>query len=235
MEGTLFHENRLHVYPGDQLVLYTDGITEASDPAGNFYGGSRLEELLRDNRMLCSEPLANRIIGDVKTFVDGAEPFDDIALLVISLSSCRKALKDEYPAHEIRLSNRVDDLQRIVKEVDILSREWGLPGKTRMEINLILEELFTNSVFYAFDDKRHHEIVIRFTRITEGLEITYRDDGRPFNPLEERPAKTSGELDERRVGGLGIHLVRELADAIDYRREENINIVMVKKFVRENF
>jgi anti-sigma regulatory factor (Ser/Thr protein kinase) len=154
---------------------------------------------------------------------------------VISLSSCRKALKDEFPAHEIHVSNKVDDLQRIVKEVDVLSREWGLPGKTRMEINLILEELFTNSVFYAFNDQRHHEIVIRFTRISEGVEIVYHDDGRPFNPLEERPAKTSGELEERKVGGLGIHLVRELADAIEYRREENANIVTVRKFIRENF
>jgi anti-sigma regulatory factor (Ser/Thr protein kinase) len=100
-----------------------------------------------------------------------------------------------------------------------------------MEITLVLEELFTNVVFYAFDDKEVHNIHVEFRLMDANtLQLRLEDDGKPFNLLE----KQMGDLlekpvEEREIGGLGIHFVRKMMKSVEYERSGNHNVVVLTK------
>ncbi|HEX3026476.1 MAG TPA: ATP-binding protein [Clostridia bacterium] len=94
-----------------------------------------------------------------------------------------------------------------------------------------LDEILTNTVGYGFKDSEEHEIIVKFVLYNKTLTIEIRDDGIPFNPLKQPEPDLSQNIEERPIGGLGIHLVRKMMDAVDYRREEGCNILTIKKHI----
>jgi anti-sigma regulatory factor (Ser/Thr protein kinase) len=100
-----------------------------------------------------------------------------------------------------------------------------------LAINLVLDEVVINVVKYAFTDGQEHQIPVRLAR--EGNVVTIRvdDDGRPFNPLEAPPPNLDLPIEERPIGGLGIHIVKSTCDGIEYRREGGRNILTMTKTV----
>ena len=123
----------------------------------------------------------------------------------------------------LRVETRVEELERIFAAVEELAEQedWS-PGLT-FKVNLVLEELGINVINYAYDDGLHY---FDITLISESdrLTIEITDDGRPFNPLEDgRRPDINASVEDRPIGGLGIHLVREMTDDIRYRREFSKN------------
>ena len=133
--------------------------------------------------------------------------------------------------YTLHLSNQVTELEKIVAKLEELSETWKIPLKNVMEINLALEELFTNVVFYAYDDTETHSIAMEFNLIDEHkIQLRMIDDGKPFNLLEKHTGEVVDQpLEERAIGGLGIHFVKELIDQIEYDRSEKNNIVTLTK------
>ncbi len=97
---------------------------------------------------------------------------------------------------------------------------------------LVLEELITNTIKYGYEDAGQHSIAVDLFLEPSQVVLRLADDGRPFNPLDLPAPQTDGALEDRRVGGLGIHLVRSLAANMSYRREADRNLVEVR-FARE--
>ena len=129
----------------------------------------------------------------------------------------------------IQLWNRLDELNRLTTVIDQLGEDWKIPPKVLLEINLALEELFTNILFYAYDDGEQHKIDIRFENPEPGcIRISISDDGKAFNPLGKSTYDNlSKPIEERQIGGLGIHLVRNMVDHIEYQRKDGKNIVLL--------
>lgn len=101
-------------------------------------------------------------------------------------------------------------------------------GKLQQDIELICEEIFVNICNYAYGDKTGMAEIE--TDISEGkLTIIFRDSGIPFNPLTRQNPDISLPPEERNIGGLGIYLVKRLADEVSYRYDENTNILTVVK------
>ena len=88
-------------------------------------------------------------------------------------------------------------------------------------MGVVFDELLNNTISYAFRDDAEHEIDIRAERAGNRLTVTISDDGIPFNPLGTQTPDTRLSLEEREVGGLGIHLVRNMVDDISYQRGIN--------------
>ena len=86
-----------------------------------------------------------------------------------------------------------------------------------------------NVISYGYDDSDEHEIMIRLSCKGEEVTAEVEDDGRPFNPLEVAEPDTSKALEERPVGGLGIHLARKLMDDVEYKRQQEKNLLAMKK------
>jgi serine/threonine-protein kinase RsbW len=106
-----------------------------------------------------------------------------------------------------------------------------LPQKCLFEINLGLDELFTNIISYGFDDESEHQIKFSLAKEKETLVVQVEDDGKPFNPLDVASPEISLDLDEVSIGGMGIHLIKKMMDDIVYQRVEGKNKLVLKKCV----
>lgn len=135
-----------------------------------------------------------------------------------------------YEQIRIVLRNDLSEIAKLHQELGSFGRKCNLSSKILFEINLILEEVLANVISYAYGDKQLHEIVVCADLRDGELVIEVEDDGRPFNPLQTAPPDLDRPLEQRIVGGLGLHLVRELTNSIEYtRRKEKNHLVMRKK------
>jgi anti-sigma regulatory factor (Ser/Thr protein kinase) len=98
-----------------------------------------------------------------------------------------------------------------------------------MNLNLALEELITNTIFYGIQDDQPHTISVKFSLTENALNIEIRDDGIEFNPLQLPDPDLEIAAEERQIGGLGIYLVKQVMDRFEYSREEPYNIVTLTK------
>ncbi len=101
--------------------------------------------------------------------------------------------------------------------------------KVVFHVNLVLEEILTNIIAYGYADSDEHYISIGIFLAEGELVIQVADDGRPFNPLEAPEPDLESPLEERPVGGLGLHLVRSLMHEFEYERNEGQNLLVMKK------
>ncbi len=107
----------------------------------------------------------------------------------------------------------------------------GLPPKCLFEINLGIDELFTNIISYGFEDKLEHQIKFSLAKFEKTLVVKVEDDGIPFNPLNVKGHEISQDLNSINIGGLGIHLIKKMMDDIVYQRFEGKNKIILKKRV----
>ena len=129
------------------------------------------------------------------------------------------------------LKSKLSELDALCRHLEDCCSLMELPQKCLFEINLGLDELFTNIISYGFDDGIEHQIKFSLVKEKETLVVQVEDDGKPFNPLEAADPEVSQDLDTINIGGLGIHLVKKMMDEIDYQRVEGKNKLILKKCV----
>ncbi|CAB1057234.1 hypothetical protein D1BOALGB6SA_1973 [Olavius sp. associated proteobacterium Delta 1] len=129
------------------------------------------------------------------------------------------------------LKSKLSELNTLCRHLEDCGSVLQLPQKCLFEINLGLDELFTNIISYGFDDGIEHQIKFSLAKDKETLVVQVEDDGIPFNPLEAAGPEVSQDLDSVNIGGLGIHLVKKMMDDIDYQRVEGRNRLILKKCV----
>ena len=132
---------------------------------------------------------------------------------------------------ELILQNRPEETQRLLPALEEFARQHHLAPAVLRAADLALEEHLANVMSYAYEDGALHEIRIRLALEKEQMQIEVEDDGRPYDPLSRPPVDTSVPLQEKPIGGLGIHLIRSLMDEVDYRREAGKNILRMRKRV----
>ena len=132
---------------------------------------------------------------------------------------------------EIVIDNKLEHIKRVADQFNSFARAQNLPDKLRQGIQIVLDDLLNNVVSYAYPEPGQHEIRITAEVATRKLTVTVQDDGIPFNPFETTAPDTNLPLEERQVGGLGIHLVRKFVDESYYQRSARFNLVtLVKNF-----
>ena len=126
----------------------------------------------------------------------------------------------------LKIDCRPDELDRIASEANDLGEREGWPEAMTYRVHLVLEELGLNIMNYGYEDgdRDDHQIEITLTSVPNSLTIDIVDDGRPFDPLSEAPIPDTGAtMEDRPIGGLGVHLVKTLMDEMNYRREKGKN------------
>lgn len=130
---------------------------------------------------------------------------------------------------ELVIKNDLSEIEALSRFVKAFAQEHHLAPKLTFEINLALEELVTNVISYGYEDQDEHEIRLTLHIENGRLRAEIEDDGRPFNPVEAEPPDLDIPLEKRPVGGLGIHLVKNMFDALQYQRENGRNHLILNK------
>lgn len=118
------------------------------------------------------------------------------------------------------------DLERIADEVTSLGERENWPVAMTYRVQLVLEELVLNIINHGFDssDSGSRLIEVNLNSGPESLTIGLLDNGRPFDPLSDAPDPDTGAaMEDRPIGGLGVHLVKTMMDELHYRREDGMN------------
>ena len=131
--------------------------------------------------------------------------------------------------YSFELKSDLSELKTLCQHLNKFGQVAGLSGACMADVNICLDELFTNIVSYGFADDQEHIIRLTINLDNNVLTFSIEDDGVPFNPLEKKDPELPADLINARIGGLGIHIVRKLVDDIRYKRKRGWNLLTMRK------
>jgi anti-sigma regulatory factor (Ser/Thr protein kinase) len=126
------------------------------------------------------------------------------------------------------ITNELHELASLMNANTNFLEDHDVDAQAVYRINLALEEMITNIIRHGYDDYESHEIKVSIEILENEIEGVIEDDGHEFNPVEQERKAEPSSLSERKIGGLGIHLIKKMLDHIDYRRENEKNILKVR-------
>ena len=232
VRGLVYREDKTVLSKNDILLTYTDGITKARNITNDLFSDKRLMALLASCNFETVEDNVHSMVSAVKRFQGGADQFDDMTLLAVQF--LRAPEESAGPKMELTVPNRLTENLRVKKHFDTFSEHYGIPEQVRLKINVVFDELLTNIISYAYQDDREHNIGIKVELSADRLKVSMVDDGIPFNPLGVETPDTALPLEEREIGGLGIHLVRKMMAKVSYRRRIDKNVITVVEFLNKD-
>lgn len=131
---------------------------------------------------------------------------------------------------ELTVEATVDNLEKVTSFVNEQLENLSCPMKAQMQIDIAIDELFSNIAYYAYQPKTGNATVqIEVVNEPLAVVITFIDEGTPYDPLSRENPDTSLSAEERQIGGLGIYMVRKSMDEISYEYREGKNILKIKK------
>ena len=221
----------MQMQPGSALFLYTDGLTEARNAKGKLFGRDRVGQMIAEAGTTNPKQLVEAAIECWQKFIGETEQSDDLTLLALSYTPLQE---QSIMGEGITLKNDVKEVEKLgsfVKQVaESLSLDKSLTGRLRLAV----EETVVNVMEYAYPQGTTGDVNIRATSNGRRLKFIISDSGIPFNPTEVTAADTTLSAEERPIGGLGILLVRELMDSINYERINGQNVLTLsKKYIKE--
>jgi anti-sigma regulatory factor (Ser/Thr protein kinase) len=125
------------------------------------------------------------------------------------------------------IANDFADLKELMDGATGFLEGQGVDAQAVYRINLALEEMVTNIIKYGYDAPGRRKIEVTLDVGAKEVAAVIIDDGHGFNPVLHEPKPPAGKLEDREIGGLGIHLIKRLLDRMDYRREEGRNILEI--------
>lgn len=227
-EGFTYVGQECHIDKGAKILLYTDGVTEAETATGAQYSEERLMQQLRTLQDRTTQELVDGVLKDLEAYVAGAEQSDDITMLCLDYLPAKSPLGKGGSA-KLVLGNEIEELGRLPHFVEELSRKIDLGSYVVYNLNLALEEALSNIIMYAYPEQQGMTIEVEALWSDELLTITITDGGVPFDPTTTPEADITLSAEERPIGGLGIFLIRQIMDAVEYHRADEKNILTLKK------
>ena len=219
------HEQTLTA--GSVLFLYTDGLTEARNAQHQLFRLERVKEVLQgfapDGK---SQALLQTMTDAVNQFVEEAEQSDDLTMLAIRYSP---EMEKEVLNETLTLKNDLHQIKTLSDFVKDMTGRLNLEPKLAGNIRLAVEEAVVNVMDYAYPVGLEGDITICAKSNGKWLKFIISDEGVPFDPTEALQVDTTLSVEERPIGGLGIHLVRQLMDSINYERIDGTNTLTLRK------
>ena len=213
--------------PDSTLFLYTDGLTEAKDAGRKQFGLKRVEEVLRADCPIQPRQLIETITRQVHQFVGDAQQSDDLTMLAIHYTPKHF---ESILTETLLIKNDVHEVSKFSAFMKSVMEQLNIEKHLAHKLRLAVEEAVVNVVDYAYPAGIEGDIEIRFLSDGETLKTVIIDSGVAFDPTAKEKADTSLSIEDRQIGGLGILLVRELMDSINYERADGQNfLTLIKK------
>ncbi len=201
---------------GDTLFLYTDGLTEAENAEHETFGEKRALETAAHFGTLTAEQQIEQMHQAVDQFVNNAEQSDDLTMLAI-----------QYVHGENRLviENRIQELDKLEPFLSHFFEQKSIDMSLLPQLDLALEEAVTNVIMYAYPEGETGTAELTVNVNNKQICSTLTDSGTPFNPLEQQEDNLDVSLEERKIGGLGIHLIKEIMSKVEYEYANGRNVL----------
>ena len=224
MSGSRYTNTTFDLNPGDTLFVYTDGVTEATNGDEELFGTGRMLTALNKLPHAAPDELLHSLYGSIQEFAGEVEQADDITMLGLQFKGPQSHLRT------LRLPATIENLATVSEWVEEMLQMLDVPVKIQMQIALAVEEIFVNIAKYAYAPGVG-EAVIRmgYDMDTHTVKLAFLDHGMPYNPLEREDPDTGLSAEEREVGGLGIYLVKQTMDKVEYVRSNNWNVLTIEK------
>ena len=204
---------------GDMLFLSTDGLSEAKNAADEQFGRKHVLQLANDHRSLAAKPLIELMMSEVSSHTGDALQSDDITMLAV-----------RWLDNGLTLKPSMDDIGRLAPFITSAANRAGIEGKEAKRLRLAAEETVANIINYG----QATAIKLQATVADNQLELTIDDDGLPFDPTQDSPTDLSVPPDQRPPGGLGIMLLHQMTDGLDYQRIDGHNVLKIKKVRKDS-
>ncbi len=219
-----YKKQTLTLEKGDTIFLYTDGVTEATNSSNELYGEERLLNLLNSSKPVDSQSLCELVKKDLDEFVGEADQFDDITMVALKYKG------DENSVNELNIEATLENIEPVTEFVDEQLEAFDCPMKAMVQINVAIDELFSNIARYAYNPETGPATVrVEVSEDPMAVVVTFIDEGVPYDPLSTAEPDITLSAEERAVGGLGIFLVKKTMDDISYEYKDGKNILKIKK------
>lgn len=228
-EDVIYTTQEDKLTPGEMVFLYTDGLTEAMNMKHELFGIKRTENVLEtfeEQGGISTETLINKVSENVAAFVGEAEQSDDLTLLAVQYTPQEKPLV----LHErLTVTNKVSEITKVNAFVQSATTIIHMENDLANKIKLAVEEAVTNCIEYAYPAGTYGDVTVDIEADDSIIMFFITDSGAEFDPTGVSKADTSLTVDERPIGGLGVFLVRNLMDRINYERTDGKNVLRMEK------
>ncbi len=224
MDGARYTNYEMELQKGSRLFVYTDGVPEATNAAGELFGTERMIAALNSRESGTPEEYLRTVRMAINDFVGDAPQFDDITML------CLEYIGPEKPVREITVPAVVDSIPEVTDFVNAELEAVGCPMKAQIQIDVAIDEVFSNIANYAYGAGTG-EATVRFETMDapKSVRLTFIDTGVAYNPLEAPDPDVTLAADERQMGGLGVYLVKKTMDDVSYEHVDGRNILRITK------
>jgi sigma-B regulation protein RsbU (phosphoserine phosphatase) len=224
-EEVVFEEAEVTLQPGDALLLYTDGVTEARSVGREMFSEEGLKDALSRSGGGSARDLVQGTLEEVKRFTKDAPQADDIAMLAI-----RHVREGDLGVKAwFTLRSEMSEISRLSERVLRLGRDRGLPDEVVADVRLALEEVVSNIIRHGQAGQGDRKIHVQLGLPGDQIILEVQDEGAPFNPLEHPEPDTRVPAEDRSSRGHGILLVKRVMDEVTYRLEGERNLLVMKK------
>ena len=216
--------------PQSTLFLYTDGLSEAKNEERKQFGVKRIEEILGTCNDLQPKDILKKVTDAVRGFVKDAEQSDDLTMLAIRYNPKHF---DSILTEPLTLKNDVREVAKFSTFMKSVMEKLNIEKSLAQKLRLAVEEAVVNVIEYAYPAGQTGEIEVKIMSDGKSLKTVITDSGVAFDPTKKSKADTSLSAEDRQIGGLGILLVRELMDSINYERIEGKNVLTLGKKIEK--
>ena len=221
------------IFPGTTIFLFTDGLNEAMDADNAQFQIERINDVAARalaNQQQEPRQLIEQMTNAVHRFVGDAEQSDDLTMMGIQYI---RQKSDIRMRKNIVLPNDIQEVPKLTDFVGEVCEDMGFDEMTTKQMKLAIEEAVVNVMNYAYPPGQRGDVTIEAASNDTRLKFTIIDSGKPFDPTVQADVDTTLPASERRIGGLGIHLVRQIMDSINYERVDSLNILTLRKNVKK--
>ncbi len=225
-ETAKYRQETLTLESGDELLLYTDGVNEAFNINEEEYGNDRLEAFVSTHAHMHPRELVRALRADVARWANGAEQSDDVTILALEYGVAPEV------TGSIKVPATLDHLGDAIALVSGELERRLCPLDVQHKVEVALEELFVNICSYAYkgqDEPGSAQVSYAYVADPSSITVELRDQGIPFDPLQRKDPTKPSSIQETKVGGLGIFMVKKTMDDFIYMRDDDTNVVVFKK------
>lgn len=224
-----YEKHEIYLEPGDKIFLYTDGVVEANNNKQELFGEKRLREYLNKNVDVNAQELIDELKKQIDEFANGTLQFDDITMLQLNYN---KKLISKHKFVDKVFKADLNQIGKVSEYVLEELKKYDSNGKIINQILLVVEEIFVNIAKYAYKDGNGECRVTIFKDKEDTFKCMFEDTGIPFDPLQESDPDLTVSSKDRKVGGLGIYLSKNIMDDIRYEYKDNKNTLTIVKKMR---